>query len=116
MGLPGGDRAEIDSRKITDYLPSPVHPVGRHKARLFRALGFSRSDADRLTRALLDIALDGSVTSHAVTPHGRRYIVEGVVDTPAGTRATIRTVWIISEGSDRPQFVTAFPRRAVGRE
>ncbi|WP_018466042.1 DUF6883 domain-containing protein [Calidithermus timidus] len=33
---------EVPLRKLTDYLLSPTHPVGRHKARFFAALGFIR--------------------------------------------------------------------------
>ena len=34
--LPGGDKAVLDIRKIEDYCLSPIHPRGRHKARVFR--------------------------------------------------------------------------------
>ena len=41
MRLPNADLAEIDSRKLHDYVLSPTHPVGRFKARFFAALGYS---------------------------------------------------------------------------
>ncbi|TVQ42895.1 MAG: hypothetical protein EA370_00040 [Wenzhouxiangella sp.] len=43
--LPNPEQAVVDERKIRDYLLSPVHAVGRHKAQFFRALGY-----DLLTR------------------------------------------------------------------
>jgi hypothetical protein len=115
MGLPGAERADVEPRKVTDYLLSSVHPVGRHKARFFRALGFSLGQADELRGALLRIARHGTVSSRVVTAFGTRYIVDGVVETPAGISVALRTVWIIPQGSGRPEFVTAFPRRRGGK-
>jgi hypothetical protein len=44
--LPHSHEAILDIRKIEDYCPSPSHPRGRHKARVFReALDLQRSDA-----------------------------------------------------------------------
>jgi hypothetical protein len=46
MRLPNGDRAIVDVRKIEHYCLSPLHPRGRHKARVFReALDLQQSDA-----------------------------------------------------------------------
>jgi hypothetical protein len=45
-GLPRGEDAVLDIRKIEDYCLSPLHPRGRHKARVFRAaLDRQRGDA-----------------------------------------------------------------------
>ena len=41
MLLPRADDAEIDPRKLHEYLLSTTHPVGRFKARFFKALGYS---------------------------------------------------------------------------
>jgi hypothetical protein len=55
--LPGGDQAILDIRKIEEYCLSPVHPRGRHKARVFReALGIQRTDAAWLRQLLLEAA------------------------------------------------------------
>jgi hypothetical protein len=37
--IPHAVIAVIDQRKLTEYLLSNRHPVGRHKARVFCALG-----------------------------------------------------------------------------
>jgi len=42
--VPNAERALIDRAKLTDYLLSPSHPIGRFKARFFNRLGF-RADA-----------------------------------------------------------------------
>ena len=55
-----GDQAILDIRKIADYCLNPLHPRGRHKARVFReALGLARSDAAWLRDVLLDAARSG---------------------------------------------------------
>jgi Domain of unknown function (DUF6883) len=44
--LPNPDQAVLDIRKIEDYCLNPLHPRGRHKARVFReALDLQRDDA-----------------------------------------------------------------------
>ncbi len=53
MKLPHRDRAHVPMRKLTNYLLSPSHPVGRSKAPFFRGLGFNASDADALRAELL---------------------------------------------------------------
>jgi hypothetical protein len=46
MMLPNAERAIIDPAKLTDYCLSATHPVGRHKAAVFRsALGLTAPDA-----------------------------------------------------------------------
>ena len=49
MKLPNADQAVVDIAKLRDYCLNPLHPVGKHKARVFRsALGFTIDDAERL--------------------------------------------------------------------
>jgi hypothetical protein len=43
------------------------------------------------------------------SPHGDKYIIEGVLETPRGTSPRIRTVWILETGETHPRFVTAYP-------
>jgi hypothetical protein len=55
--LPNADLAVFDIRKIADYCLNPLHPRGRHKARVFReALNLERGDAAWLRDALLAAA------------------------------------------------------------
>jgi hypothetical protein len=46
----------VDEQKVRDYLLSPVHPVGRFKARVFAALGFYARNADAFVAELRRIA------------------------------------------------------------
>jgi len=110
MHLPRGHVAHIEERKIGGYLLSATHLVGRHKLRFFESVGFSRDRPEDLTAVLRVLALDGTVTRVLQSPHGTRYIVDGVVVSPAGAVVPLRTVWIAPAPGAAPRFVTAYPR------
>ena len=46
--LPNAATAVIEPSKIRDYLLSSSHPIGRFKAVVFTALGYSQEDWPRL--------------------------------------------------------------------
>lgn len=51
MRLPNLEHAVIDIEKLRAYVLNPLHPEGRHKARVFlAALGVSADDATWLAR------------------------------------------------------------------
>ena len=52
MKLPNVGAAVVPRAKIVEYLLSPVHPTGRHKARLFGQFGFSLGAWQNLAAAL----------------------------------------------------------------
>lgn len=57
MRLPNGSGAQVDLRKLTDYVLNPQHPRGRNKARVFAAaLNLERADARALRDWLLQTA------------------------------------------------------------
>jgi chromatin segregation and condensation protein Rec8/ScpA/Scc1 (kleisin family) len=109
MKLPHGDRGQVSEQKLRDYLLSLSHPVGRSKARFFRALGFDASQLDHFRSALLNLARHEEVETVEATPYGTKYIVTGPLQTPTGLSPLVRTVWIVEEGNSAPQLVTAYP-------
>ena len=48
MRMPDAGRAYVPREKLTDYVLSPGHPVGRHKARLLARAGFSLANWQEL--------------------------------------------------------------------
>src|ERR1700679_1141707 len=108
--LPNAHRARLDVRKLADYILNPGHPVGRHKAAIFRAaLGFSRSSmavpASASLRAVVTAPATVTLTGH----HGTRYLVDMEIVGPTGI-AIVRTGWIVEHGETEPRLVTAYVR------
>jgi hypothetical protein len=102
--------AEIDDRKILDYLLSTDHPIGADKAAFFTSIGYSREDWTRLRDDLMLMCEQGEVVAEEQTPFGIKYVVDGLVQAPAGRNIELRTVWISEEPGDRPRLVTVYPR------
>jgi len=109
MRLPNADLADVDRAKITEYLLNPEHPDNGGKAAFFVALDLSRSDWEMLANALRRLALTADVTESMETVHGKKYIVDGELENPAGKAAWVRSIWIIDAGTDLPRLVTAYP-------
>jgi hypothetical protein len=109
MRLPNANLAVVDRAKITEYLLNPEHPDNGGKAASFVALEFSRSDWETLANALRKLALTADVIESMETVHGKKYIVDGELENPAGKKARMRSIWIIDPGTDFPRLVTAYP-------
>jgi hypothetical protein len=56
------------------------------------------------------LALNHAISKKMESAHGRKYIIDGAIETPGGKTPLVRTVWIIDRGSDVPRLVTAYPR------
>ena len=109
MLLPNSEHAFMPAEKLTGYLLSETHAIGRTKARFFLAHGYDLTTPERLERDLLEIARENLVEEKVDSRHGTKYVVEGILKTPRGTSITIRTVWIVEPSDTRPRFVTAYP-------
>ena len=109
MKLPNRESAYIPPSKLVDYLLSETHPVGRSKAKFWRAVGFDETNVAMLERGLIAIAHSEEVKEIVSSPYGVKYVIEGTLQTPAGNLIQVRTVWIIDTGQDHPRFVTAYP-------
>jgi hypothetical protein len=105
MRLPAAERAFIDPTKIRDYLLSAEHPIGRFKAAVFRAAGYTRDDWEQLQRDLLMLAQSGDVSLGGTTRFGSKYLVRGRL----GRSVRVISVWIVRTAEDFPRFVTAYP-------
>lgn len=107
--LPQGSLAIIPLQKLTDYLLSENHPIGGSKATFFRRCGFDDSNVDLFVKGLRAIAREKNTVDIVASPHGTKYVVDGELETPRGSSVTVRTIWILERGQDRPRFVTAYP-------
>jgi hypothetical protein len=109
MNLPNHEQAVVPPEKLSDYLLSLSHPVGRSKAVFFRGLGYDENNTGRLAEALLNIAHSGDVRDTIETEYGVKYVIPGELTGQAGQMAQVQTVWIVDKGQTAPRFVTAYP-------
>jgi len=57
MKLPQAERAVVDIAKLRDYCLNPLHPRGRHKARIFAGVfALMQTDAEFLREELIRAA------------------------------------------------------------
>ena len=78
MKIPAAHLVEVPRHKVVDYLLSETHPVGRHKAVLFRSWGFSADNWQELADSLQRHAADHDITKEEASPFGMRFVVEGI--------------------------------------
>jgi hypothetical protein len=99
--LPNRAHAEIDQRKLRDYVLNPQHPEGRHKARVFRsALGLTALDSEWLAAAIFGSVQEAEAEITNVSRWGSLYRVD--VDLVRGNRcAKVRTGWLCVERSTK---------------
>jgi hypothetical protein len=114
MKLPRNREAIVPVEKITGYLLSMTHPIGKAKAKYFRKLGYREKNVVQLKEALAAIAVTNEVTEVIATSFGMKYVVDGELATTTGISVRVRTVWILETGDDIPRFVTAYPIERVG--
>lgn len=108
MKLPNGERAIIDSRKVTDYCLSPDHDDGKNKSYVFQeVLGLTLADAQLLLDALRDAAANDEAVIGKRDRYGQRYVLDFEFTGPARS-AIIRSAWIIRNGEDVPRLVTCY--------
>lgn len=101
-------RAVFEIGKLEDYCLDPMHPRGRHKARVFReALGIGKVDAAWLRAEIMAVLADSEAFEDITDRYGSRWRL----DVPVGRqnrRVVIRTIWIIRTGEGFPRFVTCW--------
>ena len=72
MELPNKSRAQVPLEKVTDYLLSETHAVGKSKAKYFRSYGFNNETASDLAQGLLEIAQNTPVESSERSLYGTK--------------------------------------------
>jgi hypothetical protein len=124
LGLPSGEQAwervaavddrfaevVVDLAKLTDYVLSDSHRLGRHKARVFRArLGLGPGDAKQLREALLLAALadDARFRHTDQDAYGVRFVLDFPIAAVSGP-VLVRSAWIVPDGERVLRFVTCY--------
>jgi len=112
MKLPNANMAVVSREKIADYLLNPVHPDNGGKAEFFMQLGFHRSQWESLATTLQALAQTAEVLRVSESPHGKKYVIVGQIETPSGKTVQVQTIWIVDKGLNVARLVTAYPRKA----
>jgi hypothetical protein len=99
--------AVVSTEKLTGYLLSRSHPIGRYKSPFFLGLGYAAENPDRL-RADLIALLQKSAEPGEVTEFGQKFLSRGALTGPNGKVGRILAVWIILAGSSQFRLVTAY--------
>jgi hypothetical protein len=108
MKLPNFENAKIEVEKLTEYCLNENHPVGKHKARLFKnILGITIENAN----VLIDIILHGiriyPVEERDADQYGKRYTVD-IQIAGINENITLRTNWILKTNEDFPRLTSCF--------
>jgi hypothetical protein len=107
--LPGAAGAELDERKVTDYLMSETHKQGQHKCAFFKRFGFLPTNPGQLADAIKLHVVNHPVSSTRSDVFGTRYVVECSIRSPDGRDPCICTVWQ-QKTDGRLVFITAYPK------
>lgn len=113
MRLPNSDLAEIDSRKLHDYVLSPTHPVGRFKARFFAALGYSHERWQEFEADVRSQHLTQEAELRETLSHGQLWTIRAILKGPNGQSAVVVSVWLMPAERGVPRFVSAHPGRST---
>lgn len=107
--LPNAASAIVEPSKVRDYLLSPSHPVGRFKAAVFTALGYSQEDWPRLHEDLLLHGRSGQARLAEANQYGQKYLVSGTLKGPNGRTGAFVSVWLVESETSAPRLLTAYP-------
>jgi hypothetical protein len=109
--LIGADKAIINPSKLTEYALNPVHPVGKHKARVFEsALGFNKNNAGDLMKQIQQGFKNNTPIAGKIDQYGERFTVDIPVTGPKGS-GVVTSGWIYKPGSDVPELTTILVKK-----
>lgn len=109
MKLPNCKSVIISKEKLTDYILSEIHPIGKFKANFFRKFGFDETNVNLFEKAIWKIAKSQQIIEILPSVFGTKYIIDGEIKTPSEKPIKVRTIWIIETNQIRPRFVTIYP-------
>ena len=108
MVLPNYQNAIVKIEKLSGYCLNEYHPIGKHKARVFKSmLGITSDLAFKLKEQILSkIQLYNAVERNS-DEYGMRYFVDIDINNNNNT-AKVRTSWIIKKNESNPILTSCF--------
>lgn len=107
--LPNVGCAQVEEKKIVEYLLNLAHAAGGAKARFFLTRGFSISAWQGMRESLTAQGRVNRVTKLTRMQRGTRYQMDCHCTTPDGVNPCIRSVWEIGLESLCSRLLTAYP-------
>lgn len=111
MKMPNNTKVAVDQSKITDYLLSDTHEIGKHKAVFFKSFGFENNSPTIFEEALKTHAIEREIVTNDDSPYGKKYKLECDIETPDQRNPCIVSVWIVDNITDEPRLITAYPAK-----
>jgi hypothetical protein len=106
MKIPNFENAVVPINKITKYLLSKTHSIGKNKAKFFLEVGFNYIT---LENVLMQHIQKNDIAYEIKTKYGVKYIVQGDIIAPNERKYNLCTIWIIETKKRIPYFITAYP-------
>lgn len=104
----------IPKEKFTKYLLSPTSPVGKHKARLFKAaLGYTMDNWENLLDNIFDNFDESKLIEIGTIGEGIKYNYTMNLTGPNGNTRPVKTTWILRSETNTYQLVTAIVLKEV---
>jgi hypothetical protein len=82
MKMPNNELALVAKEKITAYLLSDTHPIGKDKAAFFKRFGFDLSEVEQFESALTKHANEREVEKTIENDFGVKYELKCELQTP----------------------------------
>lgn len=104
----------IPKEKFTKYLLSPTSPVGKHKAKLFKAtLGYTIDNWEDLVDNILEHFDVSKLVEIGTIDEGIKYNHIMNLTGPNRNTSSVKTTWILRPGTNTYQLVTAIVLKEV---
>src|SRR5438045_2056791 len=99
--------AIISPEKVRDYLLT-LQPKD-DKSKFLSAAGFTRGNWRELELAIRKLAASVDAKPGSFTPHGKKWVVDGIITGPNGRPCTVKLIWL-EEPSGLIRLVTLVPK------
>lgn len=108
--LPNYDKAVIQPEKLYDYVLNPDHPLGQHKARVFKSvLGIERAHAEVLADVIKGSLLRASAIQGVSNEYGESWKTYHDILGVNGKSAIVTVSWIFGTTEPEvPRLTTCF--------
>lgn len=101
--------AQVPDGKLVGYALNSDHPVGKHKARVFKSvLGYDKNNYLDLKQKILENFDEKKLEYRGEDKHGKKYQQIMKITGPNGNTADVTTAWIKETEKSEPRMTSAY--------